>query len=179
MKTKLEIEAAEILPQEIGNRVLAFERKCVGVAEMQVDLTNEARLIGLMIQQWTGGHQQISFEFFQRHERQLPKECTFERLKTFTHIANRLPQPATRVEQTRQVWQLEFQAGGVLEPSHRVAPQQRAITTPYTQFVNAVGDVRNIIVRWNRDQPIDSWDDETRASVKAQLQPLIELHQRL
>ena len=179
MKNTLEIQAAEILPQEIGNRILDFERKCAGVAEMQIDLTNEARLIGLMVQQWTGGHKQIDFEFFQRHQHQLPKACTFERLKKFVHLANRLPEPATHIEQTRRVWQMEFQAGGMLALPERTEPQQRIGVSPYTELVNAIGIVRNIIVRWDRDQPLRSWDAETRLNVKLQLQPLMDLHREL
>ena len=144
MTTSLKIQAAEITPATIGAAICEFQKKCAGHAESQIALTNEARKIGLLVQSWTG-HEQISFEFFNRHKAELPKQVSFQSLKTFVAIANKLPGAVKRLDDARRAWQQTFLAAGLMELPERTERQKPADMTHYMELVNRLGNVRNVI----------------------------------
>lgn len=174
----LEVQAAEMLPREIGALVLAFKAKCADLAESQIEITNEARKIGLTIQAWCK-HEQLTLGFYCQHQSELPKEVTFTMLKQFVAIARKLPAKATDLTDARKVWQMDFQAAGLLELPERTTAQTKSTITPYADLVNRIGSVREVLVGWNRNQPFETWPDETRAAVRMQLAPLVELYESL
>lgn len=167
----LTVQTAEAFPKEIGALIIAWQKKCDTAATDQIQLTNEARQIGLLVQEWFGG--QISFGFYQENKAKLPKEITFEMLKTFSSIANKLPQPASKLDDARRVWQMEFQAAGLLQIPER-QPQSASGTTRFMHLVNRIGALRAVIHEWLRDEPLESWDDDLRSNVKEQMKPLVE-----
>lgn len=178
MKNTLEVQAAEALPKQIGDLVLAFQAKCASLAAGQVQITNDAREIGLLVQSWTG-HEQMTLGFFVQHQRELPNQITFEMLKTFIAIARRVPEEVTQLTDARRVWQLDFMAAGLLSLPQRTKQQARSTTTKFMDFVNRIGAVRHVLVDWNRDEPFETWNAETREAVKAQLRPLAEFYESL
>lgn len=178
MRKSLQTLAAEVTPATIGAAIVAFQNKCNGHAEAQISLTNEAREIGLLVQAWCG-HEQLSFEFWQRHRSELPKEVSYSMLKTFVSISHRLPSKADKLEDARRVWQQTFESVGLLEITERTEAHKSSAVTRYTKLINQLGVLRNLLVDWNRDEPFESWSADTRASVAGQLKPLAELYQRL
>jgi hypothetical protein len=178
MTTSLKTKASEVTPQTIGAAICDFQKKCAGHAESQIALTNEARKIGLLVQAWTG-HEQISFDFFNRHKAELPKQVSYQSLKTFVAIANKLPGAVKRLDDARKVWQATFESAGLLELPERSVPQKRADMTHYMELVNRLGNVRNVIADWLRDEPAETWNAETRKAVAAQIKPLADFYRQL
>lgn len=178
MTTSIKTQAAEITPATIGAAIIAFQKKCEGHAASQVALTNQAREIGLLVQSWTG-HEQVSFEFYNRHKAELPKQVSFQSLKTFVAIANKLPGAVKRLDEARKVWQATFESVGLLELPERTAPQKAAAMTHYMELVNRLGIVRNVIADWLRDEPAETWNMETRQAVAAQIKPLADFYRQL
>lgn len=178
MTTSIKTQAAEITPATIGAAIIAFQKKCEGHAASQVALTNQAREIGLIIQTWTG-HEQISFEFWNRHKAELPKQVSFQSLKTFVAIANKLPGTVKRLDEARRAWQQTFLAAGLMELPERTERQKPADMTHYMELVNRLGNVRNVIADWLRDEPAENWNAETRRAVAAQIKPLADFYRQL
>jgi hypothetical protein len=178
MTKSLQIRAAEITPATIGTSILEFQKKCARHAETQIALTNEARAIGVLLQAWCG-HEQMSFEFWQRHKGELPKQVSFAMLKTFVSIAHRLPDNVDKLAAARRVWQQTFESVGLLEIPERTETQKAGSVPRYTELVNRLGIVRGVLAEWNRDEPFETWNDETRAAVAGQLRPLAELYHAL
>ncbi len=178
MKTEsLEVQAAEKTAKEIGELVVAFQKKCATVADEQIEITNDARRIGLMVQEWTGTDQ-ITFGFFQAHKAALPKKVTFEMLKTFSSIATRLTDAVSTLDDVRRVWQPTFQTAGLLQIPER-QPQSVSQTTPFIDLVNRIGAVRLALAQWTRDEPLEDWEQDRRANVKEQMKPLVEFYETL
>ena len=44
---------------------------------------------------------------------------------------------------------------------------------------NRLGVVRGVLADWNRDEPFETWNAETRAAVAGQLRPVAELYHAL
>ena len=179
MKTEksLAVQTAETFPKEIGGRVIAFQKQCHDAAEDQIKLTNLAREIGLLVKEWAGG--QITFGFFQEHKDALPKQVSFEMLKTFSSIATKLPDVVSKLDDARRVWQMEFQAAGLLQISERQAQQTASQRTKFMFLVNCIGRLRMVIVEWLRDDPLDTWSADRKKNVKEQLKPLVEFFEKL
>lgn len=180
MKTdkSLQSKTAEAMPQTIGAAILEFQKKCTTVAASQIELTNEARRIGLLVQSWCG-HDQMNFQFWENHRAELPKGVSFEMVKTFVAIARRVPDEVEKLEDARRVWQMDFQAAGLLELPERTERQQPASLPRFVQLMNTIGNARNVLADWNRDEPFEAWSGETRQAVAAQLKPLAELYREL
>jgi hypothetical protein len=169
--------ASEEFPKTISAAVLAFEAKCAGHAKGQVALTNEARRIGLLVQAWTR-RDQITFGFYKRHQGELPKEVTYKSLKTFVQIARQLPAKVDSLADARKVWQQTFQTAGLLELPERIHQKPSGVSH-YMKLVDRIGNVRNVLADWNRDEPFESWTKDTRAAVAGQLRPLADLYRQL
>ncbi len=180
MKTEksLKVQASEITPKTIGAAIVEFQKKCASHAASQIALTNEAREIGLLVQSWCG-HTQMNFDFWQRHRTELPKKVTFEMLKTFVAIATRMPDTVEKLEDARRVWQLDFQAAGLLQIPERIERQHQTSVSHYSELLNRIGAVRNVLVEWNRDEPFETWNPETRQTVAAQIKPLADFYRQL
>jgi len=172
----LTIQTAEVFPKEIGALIIAWQKKCAEAAEDQIQLTNAARQIGLLVTEWSGG--QITFGFFTEHKSELPKQVTFSMLKTFTSIAEKLPEAVSKLDDARRVWQMEFQAAGLLQIPERQL-QTASQRTKFMELVNHIGSLRTVIVEWLRDDPLENWDSQRRANVKEQMKPLIEFYEKL
>lgn len=177
-KSSLQVQAAEITSKTIGAAIVSFQKKCAGHAASQIALTNEARRIGLLVQTWCG-HEQMNFEFWQKHKTELPKDVSFGMLKTFISIATRVPDAVDNLEDARRVWQPSFQAAGLLEIPERTEQQQQSSISRYAELVNRIGNVRNVLADWNRDEPFETWNIETRQAVAGQIKPLAELYRQL
>lgn len=172
------IEPTSSLPKEIGQMLLGFNAKCSDLASTHVELTNEARKIGMAIQQWCG-HRQITLSFFENHKSELPARVTFEQVRTFVFISNKLPKPALSLADARTVWQEDFVAAGLLEMPKRLAKQTPTNQTHYGEFLSRLGKLRSELHDWLRDEPFDEWTEEARAVVKQQLTPLVQFHSQL
>lgn len=176
-ETTMELPAAAY-PKEIGSLVREFISKSRAVAADKVALTNSARQIGLMISSWCG-HEQPTFDFYQKHQAEIPAELTWDMVRTFVAISHKLAKPVERIEEVKQCWQLDFQAAGIMELPTRNAPQSRANVTDFILFTNKIANVRGCLVEWNTREPFEEWTDATRAAVKQQLQPLAEFYNEL
>jgi hypothetical protein len=172
----LTLQTAEAFPKEIGALIIAWQKKCADAAADQIALTNDARKIGLLVSEWSGG--QITFGFFQEHKATLPKVVTFDMLKKFSSIASKLPEAARTLDDARRVWQMEFQAAGLLQIPER-QPQAASQRTRFMEMINIIGRLRAVIVEWLRDEPLVNWDADRRANIKEQMKPLIEFYEKL
>lgn len=178
MKTKSVQSSPANLASAIGGAILEFQTQCASVAASQIDLTNRARQIGLLVQSWCG-HEQMNFEFWQKHRAELPKEISFDTIKHFVAIARRLPEKVAKLEDARRVWQTTFQSAGLLELPERTEAQKPVAVSPFVALVREVGSVRQVLADWNRDEPFESWNRETRMAVAAQIKPLADFHVQL
>jgi len=114
-KTKsIEKPGPENLPVAIGSAILEFRQQCQTVATSQIELTNRARQIGLMIQTWTK-HEQMNLQFFEHHRAELPKGISLGMLRTFVAIARRVPDNVENREDARRVWQATFEGAGLIK----------------------------------------------------------------
>jgi hypothetical protein len=172
----LAVQTAEAFPKEIGALIIAWQKKCADAAADQIALTNDARKIGLLVSEWSGG--QITFGFYQEHKSELPKLATFAMLKTFSSIASKLPEAAIKLDDVRRAWQMNFEAAGLLQIPER-QPQIASQRTRFMELVNTIGRLRAVIVEWLRDDPLENWDEDRRANVKEQMKPLIEFYEKL
>lgn len=162
---------------EIIEQYREFKRNGSTLEESFVAHANKARNIGLLIGSWSG-QEQISFEFYLDHAKDLRESIPFETLKMFVTIARRLPEPATTIADVRSMWQLDFIACGLLALPERGA-EHASQTTPYCALLNRIGGVRAEINKWINERPLAQWDEDTRQNVRAQLKPLIEFYESL
>jgi hypothetical protein len=162
------------LATEINKRYAEYEVKAAAVANSCIDLTNEARAIGILVKEWC--REQLTFEFYFKNKSQC--DVPFDRLKAFVSIANRLADKAESPEDAKPFIQVDFQAAGLLTMPEQ-APQQSIAVTPFVELTNRLGVVREVIKKWTDSAPVASWDDMTREQVKGQLRPLVELYATL
>lgn len=157
---------------EIKQRFESFVAKGKVLGDDLVSYTNEARAVGLLLKEWSGD--QFTFDFFKANESVLP--MSFQNAKAFVSVANRMEQPATTINDARHVWQLDFQAAGLLVIPESFAQHKAIAVAPAVKLSNRIGVVREIIHDWVEDTPVEDWDDDTRDTVAGQLKPLVDFY---
>lgn len=171
MKQELEKSFAS----EIRERFNAFVTKGRAMRDDMVNHTNDCRAIGLLLKEWSNN--QFTFDFYQKHEEVLVME--YKQAKAFISVANRMEEPAETIEDARMVWQLDFQAAGLLAVPESFAPQQSHYTAPAVKLMGKIRSVREVLSRWLEEKPADKWDDEERETVVGQLEPLVKFYEEI
>lgn len=157
---------------EIKERFESFVSRGKVLGEDMIGYTNEARAVGLLLKEWSGD--QFTFDFFQANQSLLP--MSFQNAKAFVSVANRMEQPATSINDARHVWQLDFQAAGLLVIPESFAQHKSIAVAPAVKLSNRIGVVREIIHDWVEDAPVEDWDADTRDTVAGQLKPLVDFY---
>lgn len=127
----------------------SMEKDCIASS-------NACRAVGIRLQALCG-HEQISFEYWQKNNcsKQLPFD--FNAAKMFIGIARKLPEKVTTIEQAAPFTQLCFQAGNLLELPERTE-QQRAIGGGILQkFFGEITIVRKDFAKAIRQCPMEKW----------------------
>jgi hypothetical protein len=163
--------------QQIARWYEKFESQGKDLAGGLVEHFNTARRIGILIQEWSG-HEQITFTFFNAHQKELP--FSFDVAKHFVFLANRLDKPAKKLEDIPpRLWQMDFQAAGLLTLPDSV-PHDRATALPiYVQFTKCLGDAKERFWKWTADEPVESRPADVKLDVKTELKPFVDLYARL
>ena len=170
-----QLAAHEELAAEVRRLFGAFEKQGRALGESLVEHVNTGRQIGLLLKEWQG-REQVTFEFFHRHQEQLP--FAFDTAQRFVSMANRMPGPAESVDDARRVLQLDFQAAGLLNLPER-GPQIAHAPTGFVMFVGALGAAKERFLKWTDDEPVEQWPPASRETVRAKLRPFVELYERL
>lgn len=159
-------QLAKTFAATIADKIKAFDASGKRTADAIVDHVNDAREIGLLLNEWSQG--QFTLTFHNRESAQLG--LPFDKLRSFVRIASRLPEPATTLDEAKAVLQLDFQTAGLIAIPESTAPKASSIT-PFVMFTNRIGQLREAITKVG--------DVADKTALKAQLKPIVEFYQTL
>ena len=134
---------------------------------MKIKFVNLGREIGLSLQGLCS-HKQMHLSFFENIKAQLPASLDFAAVQKCIRLCNAFPEKIATVEEAREAEQLLFVAVGLEEEPKRIGTQVSHDSTPDTFIFTTLAMAKDKLAR--RLAESDSWDDETKASVKDQIE---------
>lgn len=159
-------QLAKTFAATIADKIKQFDASGKATADAIIAHVNDAREIGLLLNEWSQGQFTLTFHNTQSAQLGLP----FDKLRCFVRIASRLPEPAATLDDAKAVMQLDFQTAGLIAIPESSPPKASTIT-PFVIFTNRIGQLREAITKVS--------DDMDRDAVKAQLRPIVEFYQTL
>lgn len=141
-----------------------------------IAFVNQAARIGNLLAE-AAGHEHIEFKFWKEHCQELP--FNIEAGKKFISIAKKLPKPAATFAEASAAMQQTFFASGLLEEPERTEQQNANPNSPLVVLTNKLTDIKERVQKWIEDEPIASWSNSRKASVRAELEWTVELYKEL
>jgi hypothetical protein len=168
--------------KQIAELTLALFAHGANIEKSSIASVNIGREAGLLLRdEIHGEHVRIEdlSDWIRRHPGELPHELTPALARMFLRLADRLPQPVTRMQEVEDVRQMTFEGMGLLAAPHREGPQQHVPPAPAAVCIERLCKWRVEVDELLKREPVDKWPRQRIEQMKGELRPIVELFKRL
>jgi len=156
----------------------AAESDVTAMKSVSIKAANRCRKVGIMLQALCQ-HEQISFDFWQKHCGQLEKRFDFNNAKVFIAIARKYPEPIKSIEEAAPVTQLLYMAVDLLQLPERSEAQNPVSVSAFQKFLGEITIVRKDWEKAVRQNPPETWSEALRTSFMKDTQWLVDERARI
>lgn len=123
---------------------------------VSIKAANGCRKLGIELQTLCG-HEQVSFEFWQKNCGKLAKRFDFENAKIFITIARKMDKPAKTIADAAPFTQLIYQAVDLLQLPERTEAGMHSGSGPVQKFFAEIAIIKKDFDKAVRQLPLDKW----------------------
>lgn len=173
-----EDRAAQMTREAIAAEFIALSKEYEKAKEATEDMrkdtiraANTCRAVGIRLQALCQ-HEQISFEFWQRHKCGDHLPFDFNAAKGFIALARKLPRIVKTIEEAAPFAQMVFQTTGLLEMPTRDEQQRAQQFSVFQKFLAQVTVVMQPLRKLLREVPMEDWKPAQLDSFLSETEPL-------
>jgi hypothetical protein len=153
---KMSRKANAALLKSIGNDWTVAKESVTEAARLEIVAVNRLRLAGIKIQE-ASGHEQVGFEWFHKVEADLPTGMHFNAVKFCVHLARKLENAVTTLDEARSARQMMFEALELATAPKRLEGQNSHDRNPWSDFVSGVSSLTSLFAKLE-EEPMGEWD---------------------
>jgi hypothetical protein len=169
---QLNTAAQKALLKGIARDWKACEEVASDLGKLTIKGVNLLRVVGEQIKQVTG-HEQVGFDFWQRHHAVLPASLTYAKAKCAVHVANRNPKPVTTVQEAMAAQRDLFAAMAEYTEPKRLAAQTGHDRNLWSDLVSGVASLDSIFHKLN-PSPMAQWRRDELEKFVETTKPLVQ-----
>lgn len=180
MTTAIEIDkwASGEYSKRIGVKFAELRKLAKQSASLMIEASNITREIGDDLIGWCK-HEQMAPRFYLEHQKEMPKELTFDRAKRFIAAKHQFPEKITDLYDAHAVMQITFKGLGMIEEPKRLIQQSSSGQPQLVIFMNEFKAARGEYQRLIEAEPIERWTPRQKELIRDELKWAVELYERI